>query len=158
SNSHYLEMEFKRPNAQKRNSFNGIRNRVGGQPIYRIRLTRQDGLIMASRHRKMSTLGTGVGEREEKVIELILNLQTIVLNRRLLETRIDICRDYRGSIPRVWRTGQHGADEVREGRGRRQYGKRMLQAGSCIGGADQILEELERRIEAQGGGGPQEVG
>src|SRR5215475_11871897 len=33
----------------------------------------------------------------------------------------------------------------------------MLQAGCCIGGTDQILEELEGGIEAQGGGGPQEV-
>src|SRR5215813_2754936 len=112
---------------------------------------------MASRHRKMSTLGTAVGEREEKVIELILNLQIIVLNRRLLEIRIDVCGDYRGTIPRVWRTGQHRADEVRERRGWRKYGKRMLQTGSCIGRADQILEELEGRIEAQGGGSSKEV-
>src|SRR5215831_8892882 len=112
---------------------------------------------MASRHRKMSTLGTGVGEREEKVIELILKLQTIVLNRRLLEIRIDVCGDYRGSIPRVRRTGQHRADKVRERRGWRKYGKRMLQAGSCIGRADQIFEELERRIEGQGGGSSKEV-
>ena len=112
---------------------------------------------MASRHRKMSGLGTGVGERKEKVIELILNLQTIVLNRRLLEIRIDVCGDYGGSIPRVWRTRQHGADEVRERRSWRKYGKRMLQTGSCIGRTNQILEELEGGIEAQGGGSSKEV-
>ena len=60
-------------------------------------------------------------------------------------------------IPCVWRTWQHGTDEVREGRGRRQYGKRILKAGCCIGVSDQILRELEGGIEGEEGAGSNKV-
>ena len=86
-----------------------------------------------------------------------LNLQTIVLNRRLFEIRIDDRGEQRRTIPSVRRSRQHGADEVRERRGRRQYGKRMLQAGRGIGGADQIARELEGGIEGERSAGSKEA-
>src|SRR6516165_7354921 len=58
-----LHAKHKWGHAEKRNSLGGIGDRVGGQPIYRIRGTGQGGLIVAPWLGKVSAFGAGVGER-----------------------------------------------------------------------------------------------
>ena len=124
-----FDAKHERGDTEKRNSLDGIGDGVGGQPVDGIRGTRQGRLVVAPGHRKVSASGACVREREQKVLVLVLSLQTVVLNRRVLEIRIGRNGEHRAAIACVWRTWQ--LSEVREGRGQRQYRETDV-AGSML--------------------------
>src|SRR4029077_18263585 len=145
-----LDPKGNRLEPEKRDSFHRIGGRVGGQPIHRIGGTGKKRLIIASCYWKVWDFGASGGERDHETLVLLLNLQAILLNGRLSESRINRYCDERVMIPRVRRTGQHRTGEVGYGGRWGEYRERELQAGYGIAPPDQVHRDGEWRTESQG--------